>query len=140
VLHHGKQVDLAAVASGASERPAVHRQGTSTPVGVVTVGEPGADGGGQGVRVEAGEGPADGGLGRDGPMVGGVAVGAERGTDWLRDIGGPFGDRGHRPGARQDRGGGHSQDGKKRVAAATAGSRVVDRGEVGEQVGRFGGL
>jgi hypothetical protein len=67
-------------------------------------------------------------------VVGGVAAGAERGPDRLESIGGPFGDRGHRVGAAQHRGGGHGQDGDKGVAAATGASRVGDGGKVGEQV------
>ena len=34
---------------------------------------------------------------------------AERDTDRLGSVGGPFGDRGHRAGAAQDRSGGHGQ-------------------------------
>jgi hypothetical protein len=55
-----------------------------------------------------------------------VAAGAERGTDWLGSLGGPFGDRGHRAGTGKHRGGGHGQDGDERVAAATKGTRVGD--------------
>ena len=72
----------------------------------VAVGEPGADGAGEGLRVQAGQGPADGGLGRDGEVAGGVVAGTECGPDRLGRVGGPLGNRGHRPGAGQDRGGG----------------------------------
>jgi hypothetical protein len=73
-------------------------------------------------------------------VVGGVAAGAERGPHRLGRIGGPFGDRGKRPGAGQHRGGGHGQDRDERVAAAAGGSRVGDAGQVGEQVRRLGWL
>jgi hypothetical protein len=105
---------------------------------VVAVAQPGADRRGQGLGVQAGKGPADGGLGRDAAVAGGVVAGAERGTDWLGSIGGPFGDRGHRAGAGEHRGGGHGQDGDQWVAAATRGSRVGNRGQVGEQVRSLG--
>jgi hypothetical protein len=65
---------------------------------------------------------------------------AERGTDWLGSLGGPFGDRGHRAGTGKHRGGGHGHDGDERVAAATRGSRVGDAGQVGEQVRSLGFL
>jgi hypothetical protein len=49
VVHRGEQVDLPAVAAGAAQGLAVHRDRTSTPVGPgATVGQPGADGGGHG--------------------------------------------------------------------------------------------
>jgi hypothetical protein len=100
----------------------------------VPVGQPGADGAGQRVWVQAGKGAADGGLGGDGEMVGGVVAGAQRGPDRLGCIGGPLGDRGDRPGAGQHRGGGQAQDGDEGVAAALGSSRVGNRGEVGQQV------
>jgi hypothetical protein len=105
--------------------------------GTVPVSQPRADHRGQQVRVHAGEGPADGGLGRHHPPVGSVTAGAERDTHRLRGVGGPLSDRGHRPGAGQDRSGGHGKDRDQRMAAATALSRVVDCGEVGEQTRRF---
>jgi hypothetical protein len=140
VVHHGEQVHPAAVrALGAPQGLAVDRDRPSTLLrGTLPVGQPQADHGGQPVRVHAGERPADGSLGRHHPAVGGVAAGAERGTHRLRGVGGPLGDRDHRPGAGQDRGGGHGQDRDQRVAAATWPSRVTDRGQVGEQVRRFG--
>jgi hypothetical protein len=104
--------------------------------GTVPVSEPRADHGGQQVRVHA-RGPADRGLGRHHPPVGSITASAERGTHRLRGVRGPLSDRGHRPGAGQDRGGGHGKDRDQWMAAATAPSRVVDRGEVGEQVRRF---
>jgi hypothetical protein len=73
-------------------------------------------------------------------MVGGVAAGAQRGPDRLGRVGGPFGDRGDRPRAGQDRGGGQAHDGDQRVAAATGRSRVGDGGEVGKQVWGVGAL
>ncbi len=93
---------------------------------------------GQDLGVQTGQGPADGGLRRDGPMVGSVAAGADRGPDRLGGISGPFGDRGHRLGAGQHRGSGHGKDGYERVAAATGGSRIGDGGKVGEQVRGLG--
>jgi hypothetical protein len=137
VVHTGKQVDLAAVVAGAAQRLAVHGHRPRPPRWprrAVAVGEPGADGVGEGLRVQARQGPADGGLGGDGEVPGGVAAGTECGPHRLGRIGGPLGDRGHRPGAGQDRGGGDGQDGDERMAAATGSSGVGDSGQVGEQV------
>ena len=105
--------------------------------GTVPVSQPRADRAGQGLGVHAAQRPADGGLGRHGPPVGGITAGAERGTHRLRGVRGPLSDRGHRSGAGQDRSGGHGKDRDQRMAAATAPSRVTDRGEVGEQTRRF---
>jgi hypothetical protein len=148
MLHRRQQVQRAAVTLGwvgAAQRFAVDGHGPP-PAGPgnngrpVPVGQPGADGAGQRVWVQAGQGAADGGLGRDGEVVGGVAAGAERGTDRLRGIGGPFGDRGQRAGAGQYRGGAQGEDGDQGVAAATGRSRVGDGGEVGQQVRGVGVL
>jgi hypothetical protein len=106
----------------------------------VPLGQPGADGAGQRVWVQAGQGAADGGLGGNGEVAGGVVAGAQRGPDRLGCLGGPLGDRGDRPGAGQDRGSGHGQDGDQRVAAATGGSRVGDGGQVGQKVRGVGVL
>jgi hypothetical protein len=138
VVHRGEQMGLPAVASGAPQRLAVECDRPSALARTVTVGKPRADRGGQGLGVKPGEGPADRGFGRHHPAVGGIAAGAERGTDWLRGVRGPLGDRGDRPGAGQDRSGGHGQDRDQRVAPACACSRVTDGGEVGEQTRRFG--
>jgi hypothetical protein len=121
-------MDLPAVASGAPQRLAVHRDRPSLLVATLAVGQPCTDHPGQGVSVQAGQAPADGGLGWYREVAGGVAAGAQRGADRLWGILGPLGDRGHRPGAGQHRSGGHSQDRNQRVAAATPGSRVADRG------------
>jgi hypothetical protein len=131
VVHTGQQVDLAAVAAGAAQGLAVHGQRPRPPrwlPSAVAVGEPGADGAGESLRVQAGQGPADGGLGGDGEEARGVAAGNECGPDRLGRLGGPLGDRGHRPGAGQDRGGGDGQDGDERMAAATGSSGVGDGG------------
>jgi hypothetical protein len=64
----------------------------------------------------------------------GLLAGAQGGPDRLGRIGGPFGDRGDRPGAGQDRGGGQAQDRHQRVAAASGSSRVRDHGQAGQQV------
>jgi hypothetical protein len=141
VVHRGEQVDLPAITTGAAQGLAVDRDRTSTPVGPgAAAGQPGADGGGQRLGVQAGQGAADGGLCRHRPAVGGVASGAERGTDRLRGIGGPFADRSQRARAGQDCGGGHGQDRYQWVAAATGASRVVDGGQVAKQVRGFGWL
>jgi hypothetical protein len=116
----------------ARRRPAP--TGTGAPV---PVGQPGADSNGERVWVQAGKGPADGGLGGDGEVAGDVAASAQRGPDGLRRIGSPFGDGGDRPGAGQHRGGGQAQDGDQPVAPATGRSRVGDGGEVGQQVRGF---
>jgi hypothetical protein len=139
VLHGCQQVDLAAVTPGAAERLAVHRDGPSPSVGAIPVGQPRADHPGQGLSIQAAQDATDGGLGWDGPVVGRIAAGAERGPDRLWGIRGPLGDRGHRPGAGQHRGG-HGQDGDQPMAAATATSWVADRREVGQQVRGFGFL
>ena len=56
VVHRGEQVDLPAVTAGAPQGLAVHRDRTSTPVGLgAAVGQPGADGGGQRLGVQAGQ-------------------------------------------------------------------------------------
>jgi hypothetical protein len=148
MLHRRQQVHRAAVTVGwvgAAQRFAVDGHGpphaspgnNGSPV---PVGQPGADGAGQRVWVQAGKGSADGGLGRDGEVVGGVAAGAQRGPDGLGRLGGPLGDRGDRPGTGQDRGGGQGEDGDQGVAAATGGSRVGDGGEVGQQMRGVGVL
>jgi hypothetical protein len=64
----------------------------------------------------------------------------ECGADRLGGIGGPLGDRGHGASAGQHRGGGHGQDGEERGRRPARGSWVADRGERGQQVGRFGVL
>jgi hypothetical protein len=132
-------MDLPTVAVGAPQRLAVDRDRPSPPIMAVgmrmAVGKPGADHSGQGLGVEPGKSAADRGLGGDHPVAGeGVAAGAERGTDRLGCVGGPLGDRGHRPRTGQDCGGGKPEDGDQRVAAPGAGSRVGDGGQVGEQV------
>jgi hypothetical protein len=63
-----------------------HVTGTSMLARTVRVSQPGADGSGQGVRVRTGEGPADRSLGRQHPADGGIAAGAERGTNRLRRV------------------------------------------------------
>jgi hypothetical protein len=101
--------------------------------------QPGADRGGQGLGVKPAERAADGGLGRDHEAAGErIATGAERGTNWLGRVGGPFGDRGKRPGTRQHRGRRQGQDGDQRVAAARARPGIGDGSQVGEQVRWFG--
>jgi hypothetical protein len=145
VVHRRQQVHRAAVAVGwvgAAQRLAVDRHrpppaGSGRTGAPVPVGQPGADSNGERVDVQAGKGPADGGLGGDGEVAGDVAASAQRGPDGLRRIGSPFGDRGDRPGAGQHRGGGQAQDGDQRVAPATGRSRVGDAGEVGQQVRGF---
>jgi hypothetical protein len=139
VVHRGQQVDLPALrVPGATQRLAIDRDCPAVPL--PAAGKPGADRCGQGVGVKPAERAANGGLGRDAVVVRAIAAGAERGTDWLGSVGGPFGDRGNRAGAAQDRSGGHGQDGDERMAAATGGSRVGDGGQGGEQVRRFGFL
>jgi hypothetical protein len=148
VVHRRQQVHRAAVTVGwvgaaqglavDSDRPPPAGCGSGTLA--LPVGQPGADRGGQGVGVQAGKGPADGGLGGDSEMVGGVTAGAQRGPDRLGRVGGPLGDRDDRPCAGQHRGGSQAHDGDQRVAAATDRSRVGDGGEVGEQVRGVGAL
>jgi hypothetical protein len=67
-------------------------------------------------------------------------AGTQRSPHRLGRVGGPFGDRGDRPGAGQHRSGGHGQDGDQGVAAATAGSRIGNGGQVGQQVRGLGVL
>jgi hypothetical protein len=148
VVHAGQQVRRAAVGAcpaGAAQGLAVDGD-RPPPAGCgfgtlpIPFGQPRADSSGQGVGVQAGQGAADGGLGRDGEVAGSVAAGAQRGPDRLGRIRSPFGDRGDRPRAGQHRGGGHPQDGDQRVAAPTGSSRVGDSGQVGEQVWGVGVL
>jgi hypothetical protein len=139
VVHRGEQVDLPAVASGAAERLAVDRDRTPPLASVVTVGQPRTDRGSQRLGVQTGQGPADRGLGRHRPTAGEwIAVGAERCADRLVSVDGPLGDRGERPCAGQHRCGSDGEDGNQWMATPGAGSRVVDGGEIGEQVWWFG--
>jgi hypothetical protein len=138
VVHRGQQVDLAAVTPGASQRLTVHRDGTSMSGGAVAVGQLRADHPGQSLGIQATQGAADGGLGRGRPVVGRVPAGAKRRPDRLQSIRGPLGDRAQPPGAGEHRSGGHGQDRDQRVAAPTGRSRVTDRGQVRQQVRRFG--
>jgi hypothetical protein len=140
VVHRRQQVHRAAVTVGwvgAAQGLAVDGDRpppAGHPTGTLLVGQPGADRAGDCVGVQAAEGAADGGLGRDGEAAGGLLAGAQGGPDRLGRIGGPFGDRGDRPGAGQDRDGGQAQDRHQRVAAASGSSRVRDRGQAGQQV------
>jgi hypothetical protein len=146
VVHRREQVRRAAVGAypvGAAQGLAIDGDGpppAGCGCGTLLVGQPGANSSGQGVGVQARQGPADGGLGGDGEVPGGVVAGAERGPHLLGCVGGPFGDRGDRPGTCQHRGGGQAQDGGQRVAAAAGGSRVGDTGEVGQQARGVGVL
>jgi hypothetical protein len=107
VVHAGQQVRRAAVGAcpaGAAlgfavggDRPPPAGCGSGTLPLALPVGQPRADSSGQGIGVQAGKGPADGGLGRDGEVLGGVAAGAQRGPDRRGRVGGPFSDRGDRP-------------------------------------------
>jgi hypothetical protein len=133
VVHRGEQVGLPAVcgAAGAAQGLAVDRDRPSPLVGLVglvAVGKPRADRGGQRRRVHAGQGPTDRGLGGDRPhpAAGGrIAAGPQRGTHGLGCVRGPLGDRGDPPGARQDRGSGEHQDGDQRMPAPGAGPGSV---------------
>jgi hypothetical protein len=104
VVHRRQQVHRAAVAVGwvgAAQGLAVDGRRpppVAHPTGTLLLGQPGADRAGDCVGVQATEGAADGGLGRDGEAAGGLLAGAQGGPDRLRRIGGPFGDRGDRPG------------------------------------------
>jgi hypothetical protein len=135
-------MDLTAIAAGAPQRLAIHRDRPSMSmlVRTLSVGQPRADRPGQGLSIQAGQGPADSGLGRHCPAVRGLSAGAERDPDRLRGISGPLGDRDHRPGAGQHSSGGHGQHGNQWVAAPTVTSRVADGGQVGQQVRGFGVL
>jgi len=86
---------VGACPAGAAQRLAVDRHrplpwplppvGASAVAAVMALAasQPGADGVGQGVGVQPGQGAADGGLGRDGEAAGGVVAGAEGDPDWL---------------------------------------------------------
>jgi hypothetical protein len=140
VVHRGQQVHLAAgcCASGAAQRLAVDRDRPPPSVQRIAVGKPGADRCGQGFGVKPAERAADGGLAGDCPVAGErIAASAERGTDRLRGIGGPFGDRGDRPRTGYDRSSGKARDGDQRVAAPGACPWVRDGGQVGEQLRCF---
>jgi hypothetical protein len=94
VVHRRQQVHRAAVTVGwvgAAQRLAVdgHRPPPAGhPTGTLLVGQPGADRAGDCVGVQAAEGAADGGLGRDGEAAGGLLAGAQGGPDRLGRIGG----------------------------------------------------
>jgi hypothetical protein len=139
VVHTGQQVDLPALgAAGAAQRLAVDRDRPPPLLlaGVVAVGQPAADRGGQGLGVKPGQGAADRGFARDRshPVAGaGIAAGSQRGTHGLGCVRRPLGDRGDRPRARQDRGSGQHQDADQRVPAPRTGPWVGDGGQVGEQ-------
>jgi len=151
MVHRGEQVDLALAvvgcAAGAAEGLAVDRDRPSLPSSlimvvamVVAAGKPCADRCGQGLGVKPGEGAADRGFGRDRPdpsAGAGIASGAERGTDRLGCVGGPFGDRGDRPRTGQDRGSGEHENGNQRVPAPGASPGVGDGSQIGEQLRRF---
>jgi hypothetical protein len=87
VVHAGQQVRRAAVgacSAGAAQGLAVDDDrpppaGCGSGTLPLPVGQPRAHSSGQGVGVQAGQGPADGGLGGDGEVVGGVVAGAQRG-------------------------------------------------------------
>jgi hypothetical protein len=100
VVHRRQQVHRAAVAVGwvgAAQGLAVDRHrplplgrgGAVVAVMALAVAEPGADRGGQRIGVQAGQGPADGGLGRHRPVVGSGAAGTQRSPHWLGSVGGP---------------------------------------------------
>jgi hypothetical protein len=139
MLHRGQQMDLPAViALGAPQRLAVDRNRAAPLLagGTVAVGQPRAEHRRQRGCVHAGERAADGGLTGHRPAVGGVTAAAERGPHRLGGLRGPLGDRGHRPGTGQHRGGGDGGDGKdrcQRVAAAARAPGVVNGGQVGQQ-------
>jgi hypothetical protein len=149
VVHRGQQVHGAPLAvcswwaAGAAQRLAVDADRLPPSLGVaimaVAVAQPGADHRGHGLGVKPTKRTADGRLGWDGPVVGGVAAGTQRGPDRLGSVGGPFGDRGHRLRAGQHRGCRQGEDGDQRMAASGAGPWVGDGGQVGEQVRGFGG-
>jgi hypothetical protein len=102
VVHGGQQVDPPAVTDGTAEGLAIDRDRPSALVRAIPVGQPCAEHRAQLVGVDTGQGPADRRLGRHDPAGRALAAGAQRGTNDLRGVGGPFGDRGHRAGAGQD--------------------------------------
>ena len=105
-----------------TQRLAVDRDRTSTLAGAVAVGKPRPDRRGECVGVQAGEGPADGGLGRRCPVTGErIAAGPKRGTHGLGRVDGPLGDGGDRPRTRHDRSSGQPQNGDQRVGGAQCG-------------------
>jgi hypothetical protein len=98
------------------------------------IGQPRADHPGQDLGVQAGQAPADGGLGGHHPVVGCLAAGAQRRPHRLWGIRGPLGDRGEGTSAGQHRRGGHGQDRNQRMPPPTGRARVADGGQVGQQV------
>jgi hypothetical protein len=135
VLHRSEQVGWAAVAAGAAQRLAVDCDGPPALAGALAVGKPPADRSRQRLGIQAGQRPADRGLGGDRPATGErVAEGPERGADRLGCVRGPLGNRGDRPRTGQDRSSGERQDGDQRVATPSAGPGVGDGRKVGEQV------
>jgi hypothetical protein len=141
VVQRCQQVHLVAVAGRAAQRLAVDGDHSSASRArrAQPVGQPRADRPVEPIAVDPCQHPADGGLAGDLAAAGErVTAYPERGQDRPGRVRGPLGDRGDRPGAGQDRRGGHGKDRDQRVAAARTPSRVVDRGEVGEQVRPFG--
>jgi hypothetical protein len=101
----GQQVPVALLSvRGAGQRLAVHRdrgprrRAGGADAGVVAFGQVGADRGVQGIAVEGGQEPGEGGMGRGAPASGKVAADAEQ----LQHRGGgalsPLGDLGDGPG------------------------------------------
>lgn len=96
----------------------------------------GADGGVEGVAVEALEGAAEGGLGRRSAGKAGFGVEDARshaGEPVARQIGGPLGNRGQGTGPGQNRAGGQGEDIGQRVTASPPDPRVGNLLEVPEK-------
>jgi hypothetical protein len=95
VLHRSEQVGWAAVAASATQRLAVDGDGPPALAGAVAVGKPPSDRSRQRLGIQAGQRPADRGLGGDRLAAGErVAAGPERGAYRLGCVRGPFGNRG----------------------------------------------
>ena len=155
VVHRRQQVHRAAVTAGAraprSVLPSTATARRRLAAGTGTrslVGQPGADRAGQRVGVQAGKGPADGGLGRDGEVAGGVRGGRRarpgpagarrRPTRRSRRSTGPrpAPRRPPGPGWRPAGGGGHGQlAGRGRWPGRPAGAGLRRRGVGGDRRG-----
>jgi hypothetical protein len=138
VVQRCEQVHLVAVTGRAAQCLAVNREHAAVARRAQPVGQPRAHGGVHRVAIDPGEHPADGGL------AGGVAAAGkrvtahpERGQDRPGRVGGPLGDRGHRPGAGQHRRGADGQHAGQGVPPSPPVTRVVDHRQPFQQARAF---
>ncbi len=93
-------------------------------IGVVVFGQVGADRGVQGIAVESGQEPGEGGVGRGASMSGQVAADAELLQHHSGGALSPLGDLGDGPGPGDDRAGADQQQADQGVPPSAARTRV----------------